>query len=90
MICTYGSTNQIQIVCKTKTLYEEINDDTFFSLTAGTELAPSLPPSSSTFVASTTCLRLRVYQPFSAMLMVALLSKEVVNNDVKFMELGGS
>ena len=24
LICTYGSTNQIQIVCKTKTLYEEI------------------------------------------------------------------
>jgi len=43
-------------------------NDVCFSLTAGTELAASLPPSSSTFVASTTCLRLRVYQPFSAML----------------------
>ena len=43
-------------------------NDVCFSLAAGTELAPSLPPSSSTVVASTTCLRLRVNQPFSAML----------------------
>ena len=78
LICNYGSTNQKQIVCKTKTLYEEINDDTFFSLTAGTELAPSLPPSSSAFVASTTCLRLRVYQPFSAMFGCFAI-EEVVN-----------